>query len=88
MKARLTKGWTLGRVLYLALGALVVVQSIMQQQWLGVLLGGYFASMGLFSFGCAAGGCFGGSPSMRNDHTAAPSNSQALQDATFEEIKN
>ena len=25
---------------------------------MGVALGGYFAAMGLFAFGCAAGNCF------------------------------
>lgn len=87
MKERLTKGWTFGRVLYVALGAFVVAQSLIQQQWLGVLLGGYFASMGLFSFGCAAGGCFGGSQQVRSGHASSPSNSQAMQEVEFEEIK-
>lgn len=87
MIERLTKGWTFGRVLYVALGAFVVAQSIMQQQWLGVLLGGYFASMGLFSFGCAAGGCFGGAQQVRGGNAASPQNSQAMQDVDFEEIK-
>ncbi|MGE3823060.1 MAG: hypothetical protein AB7G44_02460 [Bacteroidia bacterium] len=29
----------------------------MDKQWFGVFFGGYFASMGIFSFGCAAGNC-------------------------------
>jgi hypothetical protein len=81
MKERLTKGWTFTRVLYLALGAFVVAQSIMQQQWLGILLGGYFASMGLFSFGCAAGGCFG------SCHTPARGNAQSKEGTAFEANK-
>lgn len=32
----------------------------MDKQWMGVALGTYFAAMGLFAFGCAAGNCFGG----------------------------
>lgn len=88
MKERLTKGWTLGRALYVALGALVVAQSLIQQQWLGVLLGGYFASMGLFSFGCAAGGCFSGAQQFGGRNASSPSNNQAMQEAEFEEIKN
>jgi arginine exporter protein ArgO len=85
MKERLTKGWTLGRVLYVALGAFVVAQSLMQQQWLGVLLGGYFASMGLFSFGCAAGGCLGGAQQVGGKPVQG--NVQPMQEVEFEEIK-
>ncbi|MBK7469089.1 MAG: hypothetical protein IPJ43_21185 [Saprospiraceae bacterium] len=29
----------------------------MLHQWVGALLGAYFASIGLFAFGCAAGNC-------------------------------
>lgn len=57
MKQRLISNWTLVRIVYFILGTLILVQSIMMNQWLGVLLGGYFASMGLFAFGCAAGNC-------------------------------
>lgn len=57
MKQRILSGWTLTRVLYLAMGIYIVVQSVLEQQWIGILLGGYFASMGLFAFGCAAGNC-------------------------------
>ena len=57
MKERILTGWTLTRVLYLVMGTYIVVQSVLEQQWIGILLGGYFASMGLFAFGCAAGNC-------------------------------
>lgn len=60
MKNRILTGWTIQRGLYFALGLLIVVQSIIDKQWLAVIAGGYFASMGLFAFGCAAGNCFGG----------------------------
>jgi hypothetical protein len=60
MKTRILTGWTFMRAIYLLLGVFIVVQSVQQQQWLGILLGGYFASMGLFAFGCAAGNCAGG----------------------------
>lgn len=29
----------------------------MSQQWMGTVIGGYFASMGMFGFGCASGNC-------------------------------
>ena len=57
MKERILTGWTLTRVLYLVMGTYIIVQSVLEQQWIGILLGGYFASMGLFAFGCAAGNC-------------------------------
>lgn len=41
-------------------GVLVIIQSAMKQQWFGVLFGGYFAEMGLFTFGYATGNCFSG----------------------------
>ncbi|TND10585.1 MAG: hypothetical protein FD123_227 [Bacteroidetes bacterium] len=49
------------RVLYLAIGVLVIIQSVADKQWFGLLPGGYFAAMAVFRFGCAAGGCFSGS---------------------------
>ena len=60
MKERLLTQWTLSRALFLILGIMVIAQSVMSHQWFGILIGGYFASMGLFAFGCASGGCFGG----------------------------
>ncbi|HOJ91757.1 MAG TPA: hypothetical protein PLH86_11685 [Saprospiraceae bacterium] len=59
MIKRVLNNWTFTRALYLILGVFVIVQSVMLHQWVGALLGAYFASMGLFAFGCAAGNCFG-----------------------------
>jgi len=61
MKERILTNWTFARALYLIMGIAVIIQSVMSHQWFGVAFGGYFASMGLFAFGCAAGNCFGGS---------------------------
>lgn len=58
MKQRILTGWTFMRVLYTVMGVLIIIQSVLHQQWFGVLFGGYFASMGVFAFGCAAGNCF------------------------------
>jgi len=60
MKARILTGWTFARVLYFAIGIFLIIQSAMDKQWIGVLAGTYFASMGLFAFGCASGNCYGG----------------------------
>jgi hypothetical protein len=57
MKERILTKWTFKRALYILLGIVVIVQSVMSKQWFGVAFGGYFASMGLFAFGCGAGNC-------------------------------
>jgi len=58
MKERLLTGWNVQRVLFVIMGSVIIIQGIVEWQWMPVLLGGYFASMGLFSFGCASGACF------------------------------
>ena len=58
MKERILSRWTVVRALYVVTGIFVIVQSIMDKHWIGVAAGGYFAAMGLFAFGCAAGNCF------------------------------
>ncbi|MBS1952451.1 MAG: hypothetical protein OJF59_002075 [Cytophagales bacterium] len=77
MKQRVITGWNFQRVIYVLLGGAIIVQSVMQHEWGGVILGGYFASMGVFAFGCAAGNCFGNTCS-------TPAQEQSLQP---EEIK-
>lgn len=81
MKKRILTNWTFTRVLYLIIGIAVIIQSIMIQQWLGIAFGGYFASMGLFAYGCAAGNCFGGNCSTE------PEQKSTVQDVNLEEIK-
>jgi hypothetical protein len=61
MKERILTNWSIRRVLYMAMGGYLIVQSIIDKQYFGVLLGTYFAAMGLFSFGCASGNCVGNS---------------------------
>jgi len=58
MKQRILTGWTFQRGLYAAMGILIIGQSIIEKQWIGAPLGIYFASMGIFAFGCAAGNCY------------------------------
>jgi hypothetical protein len=60
MKERILTGWTFTRALYGIMGVTIIFQSWIHHEWLGVLFGGYFASMGIFAFGCAAGNCIGG----------------------------
>jgi hypothetical protein len=54
---RITSGWTALRVIYLLMGLLMAVYSATTATWVGLVIGLYFASMGLFGFGCAAGNC-------------------------------
>ncbi len=77
MKKRILTGWTLGRALYALAGIFIIVQSVMQQEWIGILPGGYFAAMGIFSFGCAAGSCYSG----------PKRDSASIEKIKFEEIK-
>lgn len=73
MKERIFKSWTLTRILFLILGTSIIIQSVLSQQWAGILFGSYFASMGLFAYGCASGNCYGGNctvdPKQASDST-------------------
>ncbi len=60
MKDRLLYGWTFQRGFYLLAGLIMGIVSIINGEWIGVVIGIYFASMGLFSFGCAGGHCHTG----------------------------
>ena len=85
MKERILNNWTFMRALYLIIGTAIIVQSIMSQEWFGVAFGGYFASMGLFAFGCAAGNCYGGNCSIEQEQEQKLTS--AIQDVEFEEVK-
>lgn len=61
MKERILTGWNIQRLLYLIAGVGLVAVSVSDRQWFGIVSGLYFASMGLFAFGCASGNCHGGS---------------------------
>ena len=57
MRERILNNWTINRFFYLIIGLFIAISSGMNNEWLGLIFGLYFASMGLFSFGCAAGNC-------------------------------
>lgn len=57
MKKRLLYGWNIQRIAFFLIGLLLLVHTIMDQQFIGVLLGVYITAMGLFGFGCASGNC-------------------------------
>ena len=75
--------WTFRRALYLLGGVFIIVQSILNSQWIGVVFGGYFTAMGLFAFGCAAGSC-----SVSAGKVVPPLISDdKIQHVEFEEVK-
>ena len=80
MKQRLLSGWTAIRVMYVLMGAAMIGYSIKEGMWAGILFGGYFASMGLFAFGCAGGNCFVPPVTKSNP-------SHKTDDTVFEEVK-
>jgi hypothetical protein len=80
MKERILTNWNWVRVMYLALGVFMTVQALASQQWFVALAGTYFASMGLFGFGCASGSC-----AVDNRH--ASEGGEPVSDVKFEEVK-
>ena len=83
MKQIILTNWTFTRAFYLVIGIIVIVQSVMSQQYFGAIFGGYFAAMGLFAFGCAAGNCHGVNCSTEPKQKS----NSAIQDVKFEEVK-
>jgi len=82
LKQRVLTGWTLSRFLYLGLGIAFIINCVITEQWFGVVFGAYFASMGLFAFGCVGGNCF---VPNKNDTSAKASAGELSVD--FEEVK-
>jgi uncharacterized membrane protein YedE/YeeE len=83
MLHKIFKNWTVVRAIYLIIGVVVIIQAITTKQWIGILLGGYFASMGLFAIGCAGGACYG---TMQRSHQQTRQNG-SLDQVEFEEVK-
>ena len=82
MKERILQGWNFRRVIYLVIGSYMVIQSIGLHEWMGILLGGYVASMAIFAFGCAGGNC--GTDSY---HAAERSGEIKPESVKYEEIQ-
>lgn len=61
MLNRIFTGWTWIRAAYLLIGTWVIVQSALEGEWIGVVLGTWPAAMGLFGLACAGGNCATGS---------------------------
>lgn len=84
MKERILNNWTVMRVLYVIIGLYIIAEAINTGQWFGIVFGTYFAAMGVFAFGCAAGNCYGGN--CATQPITKPK--QSLEEVDFEEIKN
>lgn len=80
MKQRILTGWTFSRALYVIVGSFIIFDSIINKQWAALGFGVYFAAMGIFAFGCAAGTCYTGG----NANSSILNNAEEVQ---FEEIK-
>lgn len=64
---RIFKNWTLLRAVYLFLGVWVIVQSALEGQWIGIVLGAWPVAMGVFALGCASGNCATGNCEVKPD---------------------
>lgn len=78
---RISNNWTRTRFLYLIVGAVLLISSLPDSEWLGIFGGGYFFSMGLFAFGCASGQCL---PQHENPNNPNSNNNEL--EVEFEEI--
>lgn len=66
------------RLLRLAVGIFIIVQSFMDKQWLLVGLGGLFSLMPLLNIGCCGvSGC----------STSIPKSNKKKEDITYEEVR-
>lgn len=83
MKERILTGWTFMRAVYAIMGVVIIVQSVMSHQYIIAIFGVYFASMGIFAFGCAAGNCYVPNTNTKRNVRGAAN----VQDAEFEEMK-
>jgi len=82
MKERILTGWTLTRIFYTGTGLFLIINSVMDRQWFGIVFGTYFTAMGVFSFGCAAGSCYTGARPTRSQHASTTT----AEDVQFEEV--
>lgn len=79
MLERIKRPLSFRRLLFLGMGLFIGVSSLKQGEWVGILMGTYFFSMGLFTLGCADN-C--GLPSTL---TIAPN--ELTEEIDYEEIK-
>ncbi len=77
MKQAIFSNWNFMRFLRLALGIVIIVQSVIAKDWTLGIVGAVFTLMPVFSIGCCgAGGCA----------TTHPRTSETTKDITYEEV--
>jgi len=81
-KEQITTGWSLKRVLFIALGGVIIYKAVITQELVSAILGMALIAMGVLDIGCA-GGCCGSSC----DNTTAHNPNKSVQDVVFEEVK-
>lgn len=79
MKDRILRGWTFRRGLFVVVGVVVGVQSIIYREWIWTLGGVFLIAMGVFALGCVGGNC---------PVNVTPSKNKDKENITFEEVKN
>ncbi len=74
--------WSIKRGLYLIGGILIITESAKSTQWVGIVLGAYFALMGLCGIGCAGGSCY-----QPNTNAKQSEKTEINDDIIFDEVK-
>lgn len=75
---RYLRNWNLMRILRLGMGIFIIVQGIMEKEWLLVGLGSLFSLMPLLNIGCCcASGC----------NTPVRKSNKKLEDISYEEVR-
>jgi len=74
---RYFSNWNFMRFFRLALGIVIIVQGVIEKEWLFIGLGSLFALMPLMNIGCC---------STRGCNTNAPEFNQNSKDITYEEV--
>lgn len=75
---RYLRNWNYMRLLRLALGIFIIVQGIIEQQWLLVAMGSLFSLMPLMNIGCCGvSGC----------NTPISRSTKKLDETNYEEIR-
>ncbi len=82
LKQRLLKGWTLLRLVRLALALIITVEAWINSETLFAILGSFLAFQAMFNYGCCgAMGC-------NIDHTKTkPGSLKEIETTTFSEVK-
>lgn len=67
MLNRIFTGRTWTRAAYFLIGTWVIVQSALEGEWIGIVLGIWPAAMGLLGLACAGGNCSSGGCEVKSD---------------------